>query len=201
MKLRSHKIMKNEKEQAELAATAGAHEAEVVDEPEAGQSGEVDIADSAALLANITAERDRLAKERADLYDQLLRRTAEFDNLRRRAQREKTEFAEYAGAEVVRELLPVLDDFERALKLEAADKDYAKGVELIYNRLFEALRKFGLEPIEAVGKKFDPNHHHAVDKVATEEVEDETVLEELQRGYNFKGRLLRPAMVRVAVKP
>ncbi len=159
------------------------------------------IADSAALVASLSAERDRLAKERADLYDQLLRRTAEFENFRRRAQRERSEFIEFAGLEILRELLPVLDDFERALKVESADKEYAKGMELIYGRLFETLKKLGLEPMEVTGRKFDPHLHHAVETITTGEVEDHTIVEELRRGYNFRGRLLRPAMVKVAVEP
>lgn len=161
----------------------------------------VDIADSAALLASVTAERDLLARERSDLYDQLLRRTAEFENYRRRTQRERSELLEFAGMDVVRELLPVLDDFERALKVESSDTDYVKGMELIYQRLFNTLKKFGLEPLESEGKKFDPHVHHAVEMVPSEEAEDHTVVQELQRGYNFRGRLLRPAMVKVAVRP
>ncbi len=161
----------------------------------------VDVADSAALLAGVTAERDQLAKERADLYDQLLRRTAEFDNFRRRSQRERGEFTEYASMEAVRQMLPVLDDFERALRTETSDREYAKGMELIYNRLFEILKRLGLEPMEVEGQQFDPHVHHAVEMITTEEAPDQTIVEELQRGYNFKGRLLRPAMVKVAVRP
>jgi len=168
--------------------------------PEAAAEN-VDATDSAALIASLTAERDELARERADLYDQLLRRTAEFDNFRRRTQRERTEFAEYAGMETIREILPVLDDFELALKAPASDAEYVKGMELIYNRFVEALRKMGVEPIPAEGQKFDPHVHHAVEMVQREDVEDHTILQELRRGYNFKGRLLRPAMVKVAVRP
>jgi molecular chaperone GrpE len=103
--------------------------------------------------------------------------------------------------EIVRDLLPVLDDFQRALKVETPDAEYAKGVELIYQRLFEILKKAGLEAIDAAGKPFDPNRQQAVDRVHTDEYEDQTVLEEYQSGYNFKGKLLRPAMVKVAVRP
>jgi molecular chaperone GrpE len=85
--------------------------------------------------------------------------------------------------------------------VETADRDYAKGVELIYQRLFETLKKVGLEPILAAGRQFDPNLHQAVERVETDEAEDQSILGEFQRGYNFKGKLLRPAMVRVAVKP
>jgi molecular chaperone GrpE len=170
-------------------------------EPAAGPSDTVDLADSAALLANVTAERDQLAKERADLYDQLLRRTAEFDNFRRRSQRERSEFIEFAGMETVRELLPVLDDFERALKTETADQAYAEGMQLIFNRMQDTLKRHGLEPMQVEGQRFDPHIHHAVEMVSTSEVEDHTILQEFRRGYNFKGRLLRPAMVKVAVSP
>jgi molecular chaperone GrpE len=152
-------------------------------------------------LAAVTAERDRLAAEKAELQDRYLRGQAEFQNLRKRVERERRETLEYASIEAVRTLLPVLDDFERALKVETADRDYAKGMELIYQRLFEALKKLGLEPIESIGQPFDPQVHHAVDKAENEEVPEDTVLEEFQRGYNFKGRLLRAAMVKVAVRP
>jgi molecular chaperone GrpE len=145
------------------------------------------------------AERDRLLAERADLQDRLLRRQAEFDNFRRRAEREKADVLEYANTETVRALLPILDDFERALKLEAVDKEYARGMELIYNRVAESLKKLGLEPITSTGLAFDPHVHHAVEMFETDSVPDHTVLEEYQRGYNFRGRLLRPAMVKVAV--
>ncbi len=103
--------------------------------------------------------------------------------------------------DLVRDVLPVLDDFDRALKVETSDRNYAKGVELIYQRLYESLKKMGLEPIESTGKPFDPNLHQAVERVETDEAKDQTVLGEFQKGYNFKGKLLRPAMVRVAVKP
>jgi molecular chaperone GrpE len=142
-----------------------------------------------------------LAAERDELYDRLLRLGAEFENFRKRAQRERGEFSEFATMETVRAIVPVLDDFERALKIECADKDYAKGMELIYQRLLEALKKMGLEPIEAEGQKFDPALHHAVETEKNADVEDHTVLVQHQRGYNFKGKLLRPAIVKVAVEP
>ena len=151
-------------------------------------------------LEAVSAERDRLMAERADLQDRLLRRQAEFENFRRRAERDRAEVLEYANTEAVRALLPILDDFERALKVETADKEYARGMELIYQRLFDSLKKLGLEPITSTGLQFDPNIHHAVDRAATDQVEENTILEEYQRGYNFLGRLLRPAMVKVAVK-
>lgn len=162
---------------------------------------DVDMADSSALLASITSERDQLGRERAELYDQLLRLQADFDNARRRAQRERAEFSEFATTETVRAILPVLDDFERALGVQTADKEYAKGMALIYQRLSDTLKKMGLEPLESEGQKFDPSLHHAVETEKTDEAESDTILQVHQRGYNFKGKLLRPAMVKVAVQP
>jgi molecular chaperone GrpE len=152
-------------------------------------------------LAALTTERDHLAADKADLQDRLLRSRAEFDNARRRAERERSEYLQFAAMDFVRDILPIVDDFERALKVETADRDYAKGVELIYQRMSDSLKKLGLEPIETAGRSFDPNVHQAVERVPTEEAEDQTILGEFQRGYNFKGKLLRPAMVRVAVRP
>ncbi|HUA57173.1 MAG TPA: nucleotide exchange factor GrpE [Verrucomicrobiae bacterium] len=154
-----------------------------------------------AQLAQANAERDQLAAEKAELQNLLLRTRAEFDNARRRQERERSEFLQFAAMDLVKEILPILDDFERALKVETKDQDYAKGVGLIYQRLFETLKKLGLEPIETEGKQFDPEHHQAVERVETEEHEDQAILGEFQRGYNFRGRLLRPAMVKVAVRP
>jgi len=151
-------------------------------------------------LAAVTSDRDQVAAEKADLQDRLLRVRAEFDNFRKRSERERGDFIQFAAMDMVKDVLPVLDDFERALKVETADREYAKGVELIYQRLFDTLKKIGLEPIETAGKLFDPNVHQAVERVPTEEAEDQAILGEFQRGYNFKGRLLRPAMVRVAVR-
>lgn len=166
---------------------------DVVDTPELG-------ADAGADLLALTEERDRLAQEKNDLYEQLLRRTAEFENFRRRTERERLEFSEYAAMDTLKALLPVLDDFERGLKVETADKDFLKGVELIYSRMFELMKKQGLEPISTDGAKFDPNLHHAIEMMPTDEAEDQTILSEFQRGYQFRGRLLRPALVKVAVR-
>jgi molecular chaperone GrpE len=154
-----------------------------------------------AQIAALTAERDQLTAEKADLKDRLLRALADFDNFRRRAERDRSEYVQFAAMEMVRDLIPILDDFRRAVKVETTDKEYAKGIELIDQRLFETLKKAGLEPIEAAGKPFDPNLHQAVDRVQSKDWPDQTVLEEYQSGYNFKGKLLRPAMVKVAVKP
>jgi molecular chaperone GrpE len=163
---------------------------------------EVPMGDLTVALANLNAQCDQLKTEVADLQDRLLRRQAEFENFRRRTERDRAEFVEYAGMEVVRELLPVMDDFERARKTACSDATYQKGIDLIYQSLTETLKKIGLDPIEiAPGTEFDPNIHQAMVRQDTNDAPDNTVLEQFQRGYNFKGKLLRPAMVKVAVKP
>lgn len=170
-------------------------------EDNAPPAGNASDSDPASQVASFTAERDRLAAEKADMHDLLLRHQAEFNNFRRRTERDRSDFVQYAGMEFVREVLPVLDDFERALQADAASRDYAKGIELIYQRMYDALKKMGLEPIETGGKLFDPHLHQAVEKVQTKDAEDHAILAEFQRGYHFKGKMLRPSMVKVAVRP
>jgi molecular chaperone GrpE len=164
-----------------------------------GSAESPDAGDGALALESLLLERDNLQMEKAELQDALLRRAAEFDNFRKRAERERADHFEYAAADAVKLLLPVLDDFERALKTPCSDPDYVKGIELIYQRLFEALRKLGLEPIETAGQTFDPNFHHAIEMVHDTKHADQAIVAELLRGYTFKGRLLRAAMVKVAV--
>ena len=166
----------------------------------ADDNQETNVSEAAEDAPNAALEA-QLAAEKAEYKDRMLRTLADFDNFRRRAERDRSEYVQFAAMEIVRDLIPVLDDFQRALKVETPDAEYAKGVELIYQRLFEILKKAGLEPIDAAGKPFDPNRQQAVDRVHTDEFEDQTVLEEYQSGYNFKGKLLRPAMVKVAVRP
>ena len=152
-------------------------------------------------LSALAAEREQFAAEKAELQERALRARAEFENARRRFEQQRSEYLQFAAMESVRDMLPILDDFERALKVETTDRDYAKGVELIYQRMADTLKKLGLEPIETAGQKFDPNLHQAVERVESEDAEDQAILGEFQRGYNFKGKLLRPAMVKVAVRP
>jgi molecular chaperone GrpE len=147
------------------------------------------------------AAAEQLRIERDEVKELLLRRQAEFDNYRKRTEKERADYLQYAGMDLVREMLPVLDDFDRALKTECASPIYVKGVEMIYTRMFDTLKKMGLEPIETAGARFDPHLHQAVERVETSDAEDGTVLGEFQRGYNYKGKLLRPSMVKVAVRP
>jgi len=154
-----------------------------------------------AELDQARIERDGLRVERDELRDLLLRRQAEFDNFRKRTERERVELSQYASMDVVGELVPILDDFERALAADSGSPEYARGVQMIYQRMSESLKKTGLEPIDTTGKAFDPHLHQAIERVETTDTPENTVIGEFQRGYNFKGKLLRPSMVRVAVLP
>ncbi|MGO8984898.1 MAG: nucleotide exchange factor GrpE [Terriglobales bacterium] len=143
-------------------------------------------------------ETEKLKAERDALVDRLARLQAEFDNARKRGVREQQEFREFAAADVIKNLLPTLDSFERALKAGGNPSDFRNGIELIYRQFQDALQKIGVQPIAAVGQVFDPRVHEAIEMVDTTEVPDHQVVDELQRGYKYKERLLRPAMVRVA---
>jgi molecular chaperone GrpE len=145
------------------------------------------------------AELRQLRAERDALKDRVARLQAEFENARTRAAREQQEFREFAVADALKALLPILDSFERALQVASPEKaDFRSGVELIHKQLLDALQKLGLRAIEAKGEQFNPHVHEAIEMVDTATAKDHEVLEELQRGYKLKDRLLRPAMVKVA---
>ena len=144
------------------------------------------------------SEVERLRAECAAYLDRAARIQAEFENFRKRSQKQQQEYREYAVADAIKTLLPILDSLDRALKTNAASlEDFHSGIELIDKQFHDALAKLGVQPIAAEGEAFDPNLHQAVQMVDTDEVEDNHVLDELQRGYKLKDRLLRPAMVRV----
>src|SRR5688572_1033578 len=142
-------------------------------------------------------ELQSLKDERDSLYDRLLRKQAEFENYKKRVERERSEFVQFASAELMKELLNALDSFDLALRNSGGD---IRGFELIYKQLQDTLTRFGLKAIDAKGRKFDPNVHQAVATQPTDEVEENTITEEMRKGYLLNGRLLRPAMVTVAVK-
>ena len=166
-----------------------------------------ELEQSAESVAADTAKADgELAKLTADLEElrqTLLRRQADFDNYRKRIEKERFEDAKRATARVVEGLIPVIDGFEQALAAhrEAEYESYRKGFELIYKQLLDHLAKLGVERLDPVGKPFDPHLHQAVDRAETKDHEDGTILQVFQPGYVFHGRVLRPAMVRVAVHP
>jgi molecular chaperone GrpE len=148
-------------------------------------------------------ELQNLKRERDDLYDRLLRKQAEFENYKKRMDREKSEFMQFASSDLMKELLNALDSFDLALHNAgsgAGKESTQRGFELIYKQLLDTMARFGLKSIEAKGKKFDPNFHQAVSTEPSDDVEENTVIKEMRKGYTLNGRLLRPAMVSVSVK-
>jgi molecular chaperone GrpE len=153
-------------------------------------------------IAEMEAELEKARVERAAYLDRAARLQAEFDNFRKRNAKEQQEYREYALAEALKTLLPILDSLDRALKTNAAAlEDFRSGIELIDKQFHDALAKLGVQPVPAEGELFDPHLHQAVQMVETSDTEDNHVIDELQRGYKLKDRLLRPAMVRVARNP
>jgi molecular chaperone GrpE len=152
---------------------------------------------------NETAEEivAHLREQNRQLTDQLLRTRADMDNARKRLAKERDEFRQYSLFQAMEALLPILDGFQLALNAEGGGEDYRRGVEIIYLQFLGTLQRLGLQPIEAVGKPFDPNVHEAIAAVETDAVPDQHVVDEMQRGFFFKNRLLRPAKVRVATQP
>jgi molecular chaperone GrpE len=170
--------------------------------PHGAEPASVDEPGSAAPEAALSPEEQiaALRKERDELYDRLLRATAEFDNYRKRVDRERRETSERVTASVLEEVLPVVDDFERALRADAAGsaETYRAGLEIIYKQFQEVLSRRGVTPVATVGTDFDPHVHQAVAYDESPGHRDGEVVEEMRRGYKLGDRLLRPAMVRVA---
>lgn len=174
---------------------------EASEKPDNGAPADSPPAAPADVAAGLAAAYEKLKADRDTLYDRLLRKQAELENFRKRTQREKEDFLQHATADLIRALLPTLDGFERALAHRDANlpAEFSQGVELIYRDLLDVLRRAGLAPIETVGKMFDPHLHQAVETVVSPDHRDQEIVEELQRGYRLKQRLLRPAIVKVAV--
>ncbi|MBC5638789.1 nucleotide exchange factor GrpE [Ornithinibacillus sp. BX22] len=147
----------------------------------------------------LEAELAKVQQEKEELYQRLLRTQAEFDNYKKRSIKEREAERKYKAQDLVTELLPAIDNFERALQVETTDanKNLLDGISMVYRQLVDALKSQGVEPIEAIGKEFDPNIHQAVMQVEEEGFEPNTVVEELQKGYMMKDRVIRPAMVKV----
>lgn len=177
---------------------------EAVDESEleaeadrlAGRTVEPPPAPAPRAAAAVSAQG---GEELAQLKDRHLRLLADFDNFRKRAEREREERARFSLTEPLRDLLPVIDNLERALAARGSLDDLRQGVEMISRQFEEILRRFGVTAVAAVGQRFDPRVHEAVSRVESPAVEAPTVIDEMQRGYRLHDRLLRPAMVRVAV--
>jgi molecular chaperone GrpE len=143
-------------------------------------------------------EYDRLKAERDLLFDRLARLQADLENSRKRETRERTEFRDFAVSNAVEQFLPVLDNFQLALRSTGSTDQLRAGVELIVKQMEEALRSLNVQPVEAVGATFDPRVHEAIEMVERNDLPDHRVFEEVRRGYRIRDRLLRPALVRVA---
>ena len=164
---------------------------------------ETAASESNSLPEDLAGAYRQLLAEKQDLYDRLLRKQAELDNFRKRTEREKEELHKHATADLIGSLLPALDSFERALKHRdtKVPREYYQGIELIHRELLDALVRAGLDPLDTKGKLFDPHLHQAVESVESDRHRDQEIVEELQRGYKLRHRLLRPAVVKVAVTP
>jgi molecular chaperone GrpE len=177
----------NEERNQETAAA-------VADESQAEANGAVEASNTAEELEKVKAERDALV-------DRLARLQAEFDNARKREARERNEFRDFAVAGAVEQFLPVLDNFQLALKSTGSADQLRTGVELIVKQMEEALRSLNVQAVETVGTIFDPRVHEALDTVDRSDLPDHHVFEEVRRGYRIRERLLRPALVRVVNNP
>ena len=152
--------------------------------------------------ADTDTEVQKLIEERDALQDRLLRRQAEFENYKKRVERERSDHSQFATAEVIREMLGVLDSFDLAIRNSSsegsADGNVLRGFDLVYKQLLDTLGRFGLKAIEAKGQPFDPNFHQAISTVASDDLPENTIVEEFRRGYTLNGKLLRAAMVAVS---
>ncbi|NQX57745.1 nucleotide exchange factor GrpE [Paenibacillus qinlingensis] len=152
--------------------------------------------------ATVSSELEQARVQAEENYQRLLRVQADFDNFRRRARAEKEDFAKYASLKLIEQLLPIVDNFDRALSSSKETKDFdalVKGLDMTYRGIDQLLTAEGLKPIEAVGQPFNPEFHQAVMQVESEEHEEGIVVEELQKGYILKDKVIRPAMVKVSV--
>ena len=155
----------------------------------------------AETMTGLHEEYERLRAERDGLIDRLARLQAEFDNARKREQRERADYRSFAVADAVEQFLPVLDNFKLALNANGTAEQMRTGVELIAKQMEDVLRSLNVTPVETVGQPFDPRVHEALESVERTDVPDHQVIEEVRRGYRIRDRLLRPALVRIAVNP
>jgi len=187
-------------EKGEVESEAAAQDGAEVDSP--APEAEAVPGTGAETAATVSkAEYEQVKTERDYLRDRAARLQAEFDNARKRAEREKAEFRDYAAGTVVEQFLPVLDNFELALKAKGSAEQLRSGVELIVKQMEEALRQLQVTPVATVGEEFDPRYHEALGSIERDDLPDHTIAEEIRRGYKLRDRLLRPAMVRVVSNP
>ena len=177
------------------------HEAEQANEQPEDQVEEIQSDELAADIAALQVELDQLQKDAAEAHDRYLRTLADFDNYRKRQREETIRQANLAREEIILKVLPVIDNFERSVQAAEAQHSYealAEGVSLTLKQMREMLEREGVEPIEAVGQEFNPELHDALMCCETDEYPENTVIDEIEKGYIYKGKVLRPARVRVA---
>ncbi len=198
------KEMQKEIDEAEAAEAAGTADADAVAETaDASEGAEgAESADGAAEAAesaeDLQKKVETLAAALQEKDNRLKRLQADFENFRRRTSKEREEIGNVVTQELLKNLLPIVDNFDRAMATEQQDGEaFKKGVEMIYTQLGETLKNVGLEPIETEGQKFDPNFHQAVMRVENPDLDDDTIAQELQKGYIVKGKVIRPSMVQV----
>jgi molecular chaperone GrpE len=184
-------------EAAEDVAPEGAARETESKQGDAGSAEPVNRAE----YEKLKAEFDQLKGERDQLVDRVARLQAEFENARKRAEREKQDFRDFAVGNVVEQFLPVIDNFELALKATGSAEQMRSGVELIVKQMEEILRQLQVRPVATVGEEFDPHQHEALGTVERDDLPDQHVAEEIRRGYKIREKLLRPALVRVASNP
>ena len=193
------KEMQKEIDEAEAAENAGTADAdaETADAPEGAESAD-GAAEAAESAEDLQKKVETLAAALQEKDNRLKRLQADFENFRRRTSKEREEIGNVVTQELLKNLLPIVDNFDRAMATEQQDGEaFKKGVEMIYRQLGETLKNVGLEPIETEGQKFDPNFHQAVMRVENPDLDDDTIAQELQKGYIVKGKVIRPSMVQV----
>lgn len=178
-------------------------EEQLIEDPQGGPDSNPKPEAVSSADASLAEQLQKIQAEKQDLMNTLVRRQADYENYRKRVEKEKQSDRHRGIEQFIEKMLPVLDAFEKALATDAggAAPEYQKGFELIYRQFWDVLSKQGLKRIESAGKEFDPHFHHAIQKVETAKHPEGHVLEELQPGYLFHDRVLRPAMVRVASAP
>lgn len=195
--------MAKHKKDSSIAEAAEPNELTVVDFPEeaAAETQQAEAAENDSETAVGVEEFAALKTERDNLLDRLARLQAEFENARKRQEREKQEFRDYATGSVIEQFLPVLDNFALALKSGGSAEQLRTGVELIVKQMDEVLRGLQVQTIPTIGQPFDPRVHEALGSVERNDLPDHSVAEEIRKGYKIRERLLRPAMVRVVSNP
>lgn len=197
MKRKDEQKLEEMQQEIDEAEAAQEDAAEGSEEEAPEEAAAVDAAMQEEIEA-LKGQVDGLNKDLQEKKDRLLRLQADFDNFRRRSAKEREEISAVVTQNFCKDMLPLLDNFERAMAAETKDVEaFQKGVEMIFTQFQEILKKNGLEHIEAIGQKFDPNFHQAVMRVEDPDKEDDTVAQELQKGYMVKGRVIRPSMVQV----